>query len=87
MLFGQRGNDTLVGGGGQNGFAITNEAQNNLILDFDILQDAFVLFDGITREELTFGTRDGQTLLQRDGQTIAILVDVGLEQVNEINFR
>ncbi|WP_159784665.1 DUF4347 domain-containing protein [Sodalinema gerasimenkoae] len=87
LLFGQRGNDTLVGGGGQNGFAITNEAENNLILDFDIAQDAFVLFDGITQDQLTFGTRDGQTLLQRNGQTIAILVDVGIEQVNDITFR
>jgi Ca2+-binding RTX toxin-like protein len=87
LLFGQRGNDTLIGGGGQNGFAISNEAENNLILDFDLTQDAFVLFDGITREDLTFDSRDGQTLLQRNGQTIAILVDVGLEQVNEITFR
>ena len=82
LLSGDLGDDTLTGGGGNNIFVLREDGGENLITDFQVGADRIGLSHGLTFEVLEFTQLDEQLLLAVGGETLAVLPEVGQEQLN-----
>lgn len=94
-LLGQGGQDTLMGGGGSDSltggsgadtFILEAKAGVDKITDFNLKQDTLGLSGRLSFDDLTFETRNGNTLVRSGQSKLATLMGIQANQISESSF-
>jgi Ca2+-binding RTX toxin-like protein len=86
-LYGGRGNDLLTGGLGRDIFVLMTQSGRDTIQDFTDGEDKIGLAGGLTFEQLTIGSCNGNTLISNNcGEVLAILADVNSSLITQADF-
>lgn len=86
VLFGDLGNDTLIGGLGRDRFVLGAGDGSDLILDFTVDADVFLLKPELTFEQLTFVAAGNSTRIEFNGELLATVVGVPTPIVSAASF-
>ncbi|MEO0356152.1 MAG: M10 family metallopeptidase C-terminal domain-containing protein, partial [Cyanobacteria bacterium P01_A01_bin.3] len=87
LLDGQSGRNTLVGGAGRDRFKVSRSNGPDLIQDFQNGQDRIDLAGGLTFQGISL-RKSGKnvSIIDGSGETIAILANTQLSQLNAADF-
>ncbi|MGD1805525.1 tandem-95 repeat protein, partial [Dapis sp. BLCC M126] len=86
-LDGGDGVDTLTGGSGRDSFVVDQSLGADIITDFNINQDFFILGDGIIAEDLIITQGQNGTEIRFNNQLLVTLENVPADEVNDNIFR
>ena len=86
VLYGNKGNDTLIGGSGTDYFVIEAGFGSDEILDFTNGTDFIGLAGGLTFADLSITGSNGNTLISSNNELLATLTGVDVSLINSADF-
>jgi hypothetical protein len=86
-LFGDLGDDSLIGGIGNDTFAIGNNLGFDIISDFAKGEDVLGLSRGLSFNQLEIVQSNNSTLIKVNGIAIASLIGMNASQIGVNDFR
>ena len=86
LINGGNGADLLTGGWGSDRFVITRTSGGDIITDFTDGTDVLTLAGGLSAEQLTIASSNGNTLIRFGNTTLATLTGVSANVINTSDF-
>ena len=81
ILRGSLGYDDLTGGEGADKFVLVRGEVTDTIHDFEIDSDTIVLYGGLTLEDVSITQSSGDTMLDANDETLAVLRGINAEEL------
>ena len=81
ILRGSLGYDDLTGGEGADKFVLVRGEVTDTIHDFEIDSDTIVLYGGLTLEDISITQSSGDTMLDANDETLAVLRGINAEEL------
>jgi len=88
-MYGDLGNDSLIGGSGNDIFVLNAERGFDIIADFTVGQDLMGLSGGLSFSQLAITQNTQGTLIKNvlTGEELGVMIGVSANSITSANFR